>query len=39
LSMTRPDGSKVNLTLIFSDLTAYPGSGDLLQILSTFSAL
>ncbi len=39
ISMTRPDGSIVKLTVIFSNLTAYPGSGDLISILSSFTVL
>ena len=32
-------GDEVNMTLVFSDLTAYPGAGDLYSIVSSFSTL
>ncbi len=39
LEMTRLDGNALKITIIFSNLTAYPGSGDLQSILSSFSVL
>ncbi len=39
LKMTLNDGTPVTFTIIFSDLTAYPGPGDIFKIASSFTAL
>ena len=36
---TLDDGREITLTIIFSDLTAYPGPGDLFNIISSFNTL
>jgi len=33
------DGREINITMVYSDLTAYPGSGDLFQLLKGFEVL
>lgn len=39
LEFVRESGEKVNLTLIYSDLTAYPSAGDIDRIVSSFQVL
>lgn len=39
LEVTRDDGTTTTLTLIYSDLTAYPGTGDVYNIISSFTIL
>lgn len=39
IEATLDDGRKVGITIVFSDLTAYPGPGDLYNIITSFSIL
>lgn len=39
LPVTLKDNRKINLTLVYSDLTAYPGNGDLYNIIDSFRTL
>lgn len=39
LRMKRNDGSEATYLIIYSDLTAYPGTGDIYEVISSFQAL
>jgi hypothetical protein len=39
LSFVMNNGREINVVMVYSDLTAYPGTGDLLNIVSSFSVL
>lgn len=39
IELVMNDGREVTFTIIYSDLTAYPGPGDIYNIVSSFSAL
>jgi hypothetical protein len=39
ISATLSDGSNITVTILYSDLTAYPGPGDIYNIVSSFNTL